>query len=139
MISGRGLYAAVAPLLTSPLTCDSLLCPLSMTSVVLAMPLIDDPEFAAELEAASKKVIKSSQWYWSWSMISTGALLGGVLWLAETQRWPDHLLIAAILALSVLCIVHVVTSGVRRLLLALNIVTCVTEWVGRKQLGENTD
>ena len=100
------------------------------------MPLIRDPEYATELDGAKNLVQAASRPYWLWNVVGTVVLLGGFLWQALAREWPEHVVIAGAVSLATVCLVHVIASGIRWLIHMINIVVCVTEWVGRKQLGE---
>ena len=65
-----------------------------------------------------------------------GGLLAAVVGGLHYANAPDGLAITSTLAVSALCVIAVINSGVKTIHCSLTILTGATEWIGRKQLGE---
>ncbi len=100
------------------------------------MPLKFDPEYGRELTVIRDKALRENREFWWGSILMAGGLLAAVVGGLHYASAPDALAITATLAVSALCVIAVINSGVRAVHASLAVLIAVTEWVGRKQLGE---
>ena len=67
--------------------------------------------------------------FWWGSILMAGGLLAAVVGGLHYARAPDALAITATLAVSALCVIAVINSGVRAVHASLAVLIAVTEWV----------
>ena len=100
------------------------------------MPLKFDPEYGREIKILRDGAQRSSREFWWGSLLMAGGLLAAVVGGLHYANVPDGLAITATLAVSALCVIAVINSGVNAVHATLVVLIGATEWVGRKQLGE---
>ncbi len=62
--------------------------------------------------------------------------LAAVTWWLRTTNTSSEVLVVAVISVSAVWMVGVISTGFHALLGAITINICAVEWVGRKQLGE---
>ena len=100
------------------------------------MPLKFDPEYGRELKIIRDGALRENREFWWGSLLMAGGLLAAVVSGLHYSNASDGLAITATLAVSALCVIAVINSGVKTIHCSLTILTGATEWIGRKQLGE---
>ena len=95
------------------------------------MPLIRDDELLKELKFNRKDEIRGG-------FLGSGVALiisTFFFWIVLPNIGDDRLVVGAIVV-STLCLVGAIMAAGNAICLKLKILICISEWVGRKQLGE---
>ena len=102
------------------------------------MELKYDPDYQRELEIAVATIQAP------WTMYSWISLLLATLWLAVvvalTHVYSVELspstAISIVIAAAAICLVAVINSGLKKVFSVIGLLASITEWYGKKQLGE---
>lgn len=100
------------------------------------MPLKKDAEYESEVLGLSTRTRRQNRVVWWLRLLIYAGILWGTLFLLMASGVSNGLMISAVVALSALCIIAALHSAAYTIHESLTIIAAVTEWVGRKQLGE---
>ena len=100
------------------------------------MPLLRDPEYEKAISKIADETLQDHRWQAWWLITLAASLLSALIVGMVFSGFTGSVLISSTVALSTVCLIVVIRKLGATLHASLVVLVGVTEWVGRKQLGE---
>ncbi len=100
------------------------------------MPLLRDPEYEKAISKIASETLRDHIGHAWWLVVAAASLLSAFIVGMTLSGFTGSVLIASTTALSTVCLIVIIREIGVELHTSLVVLVGVTEWVGRKQLGE---